>query len=171
MLRRLALAVLLFQAIVGLASAQQQFPPRPLPPLQPAAPASPPAAPEATRSFCGQDVGFTLADRDAVAEPYRRFVGVWSDAAWDAHTCAALIVENVKPDGSAAIDYVYGPLSSTDRVAGGVLRGTGVVRDGELRFQNADGTQFAFRPTLADLVGRMTTANGARFESGFKQTF
>ena len=176
MRHRLALTLLLIQANAGAASAQQQFAPQPLPPLPSAGsaqsrPAPPSVAPEGSRSFCGQDVGFTLAERAAVAESYRRFVGVWSDAAWDPHTCAALIVENVQPDGTAAIDYIYGPLGATDRVAGGVLRGTGIVRDGELRFQTADGTQFAFHPTLVDLVGRMTTARGASFEAEFKQTF
>jgi hypothetical protein len=131
----------------------------------------PPAAePEASRVFCEQSVSYRITDPARVPEPYRRFLGAWSDAAWDANTCAALIVDNVDPNGTASIIYVYGPLGSSARVAGGVLRGTGIIRDGELRFQNSDGTQFAFHPEIVDLVGRMTTPGGQSYESAFKQT-
>ncbi|MBV8934401.1 MAG: hypothetical protein JO095_01135, partial [Alphaproteobacteria bacterium] len=105
-----------------------------------------------------------------VPQAYRGFLGAWSDAAWDPHSCAALIVDNVDPDGTASIIYVFGPLGSSGRVTGGTLHGTGTVRDGELRFQNSDGTQFAFRPGIADLIGRMTTPNGQFYEATFKKT-
>ena len=73
-------------------------------------------------------------------------------------------------DGTASIIYVYGPLEANARVPGGVLHGTGVIRDDELRFQNSDGTQFAFRPAIADLVGQMTTPNGQTYQAAFKKT-
>jgi len=95
---------------------------------------------------------------------------VWSDAAWDPNTCAALIIDNVEPDGTASIIYVFGPLGSAGRVTGGTLHGTGIIRDGELRFQNSDGAQFGFRPGIADLIGRMTTPNGQSYEAAFKKT-
>jgi hypothetical protein len=131
---------------------------------------APAADPEPGRVFCEESVNYRVADPATVPEPYRRFLGAWSDAAWDANTCAALIVENIDPDGTASITYAYGPLGSGARVSGGVLHGTGVIRDGELRFQNSDGTQFAFRPGSVDLVGRMTTPNGQSYESVFKKT-
>jgi hypothetical protein len=120
--------------------------------------------------FCGQSVSFRLVDPSAAPENYRRFLGVWSDAAWDARTCAALIVQDVQPDGTASIIYIFGPQGSSAPVPGGVLHGTGVVRGGQLRFQNSDGSQFAFRPTIVDLVGRMTDPKGETFEATFKQT-
>lgn len=133
--------------------------------------APPPAAePEGSRIFCEQSVSYRIAEAATVPEPYRRFLGAWSDAAWDPNTCAALIVDNVDPNGTASIIYVYGPLGSSARVPGGILHGTGVIRDGELRFQNSDGTQFAFRPGLVDLVGRMITPSGRSYESAFKKT-
>jgi hypothetical protein len=122
------------------------------------------------RVFCEQSVDYRIADPSTVPEPYRRFLGAWSDAAWDPNTCAALIVDDVRPDGTASIIYVYGPLGSTARVPGGVLHGTGVIRDDELRFQNSDGTQFAFRPGIVDLIGRKTSPNGQTYESAFKKT-
>jgi hypothetical protein len=125
---------------------------------------------QAGRVFCQQSVSYRIADPSTVPEPYRRFLGAWSDAAWDANTCAALIVDNIDPDGTAAIIYVYGPLGSSARVRGGVLHGTGIIRDAELRFQNSDGTQFAFRPGIVDLVGRMSTPNGQSYEAAFKKT-
>jgi hypothetical protein len=128
------------------------------------------AEPQTGRIFCEQSVSYRIADPMKVPEPYRRFLGAWSDAAWDTNTCAALIVDNVDPDGTASIMYVYGPLGSSARVPGGVLHGTGIIRDGELRFQNSDGTQFAFRPGIADLVGRMTAPNGQSYEAAFKKT-
>lgn len=132
---------------------------------------APPASePAASRVFCEQSVSYRIANPGTVAEPYRRFLGVWSDAAWDANTCAALIVDSIDPNGTASIIYVYGPLGSSARMAGGVLHGTGVIRDGELRFQNSDGTQFAFRPGIVDLVGSMTTPGGQSYESAFKKT-
>ena len=133
--------------------------------------APPPAAGmEGSRVFCEQSVSYRIADPASVAEPYRRFLGAWSDAAWDPNTCAALIVDNVDPKGTVSIIYVYGPQGSSTRVAGGILHGTGIIRDGELRFQNSDGTQFVFRPGIVDLVGRMTTPNGQSYESAFKKT-
>src|SRR5215813_951168 len=121
------------------------------------------------RVFCEQSVNYRVADPSTVPEPYRRFLGAWSDAAWDANTCAALIVDNVDPDGTASIIYAYGPLGSSVRIAGGVLHGTGIIREGELRFQNSDGTQFAFRPGIVDLIGHMTTPRGQSFEAVFKK--
>jgi hypothetical protein len=126
--------------------------------------------PQPGRVLCDQSVTYRIADPATIPEPYRGFLGAWSDAAWDANTCAALIVENIDPDGTAAIIYAYGPLGSSARVTGGTLHGTGSVRDGELRFQNSDGTQFAFRPGIADLIGRMTTPSGQSYEAAFKKT-
>jgi hypothetical protein len=136
-----------------------------------AAQAPPPAAePQPGRVFCDQSVSYRIADPAAVPPSYRRFLGAWSDAAWSADSCAALIVDNVDPDGTASIIYVYGPLGSNTRTPGGTLHGTGIIRDGELRFQNSDGTQFAFRPGIVDLVGHMTPPNGPSYESAFKKT-
>jgi hypothetical protein len=132
---------------------------------------APPREPQAGRVFCEQNVSYRLADPSTVPERYRRFLGAWSDAAWNANTCAALIVENVDPDGTASVIYVYGPLGSSLRTPGGILQGTGIIRDSELRFQNSDGTQFAFRMGIADLVGRMATPNGQSYEAAFKRTF
>ncbi|MBV8505944.1 MAG: hypothetical protein JOZ11_09070 [Alphaproteobacteria bacterium] len=125
--------------------------------------------PQPSRVFCDQSVTYRVAEQAAVPEPYRRFLGAWTDAAWDANTCAALIVENIDPNGTASIIYAYGPLGSSARATGGTLHGTGIIRDGELRFQNSDNTQFAFRPGIADLIGRMTTPNGQSYEAAFKK--
>lgn len=164
--------------------------PEPLPPLPPAPseepvarPGSPPAArsnlppaagaptgPQETREFCGQSVSFALAPRDSIPPRYRDFIGIWSDASWTPQLCAALIVENVQPDGTASILYVFGPMSASARQTGGILRGTGVVRDGQLLFQNSDGSQFAFRPLYADLDGHLTTPKGQSYQAVFKKT-
>jgi hypothetical protein len=178
-------------------AAPRSIEPEPLPPLPPApsepspampmpppgasppaasAPAPPPLAPPVAtgpatqRVFCDQPVTIRLADRGAVPERYQAFIGIWSDAAWTAQFCAALIVESVQPDGTALIVYVYGPLGSNNRRPGGVLHGTGIIRDGELRFQNSDGTQFTFRPLYADLDGRVTTPQGQSYQAVFKKT-
>jgi hypothetical protein len=148
----------LWLLLLPLASAWGQAPP-------------PVAEPGGGRVFCEQSVSYRLADPSTIPEPYRRFLGAWSDAAWDANTCAALILDNIDPDGRASIIYIYGRLGSDARVPGGVLHGTGIIRDGELRFQNSDGTQFAFRPGIVDLVGRMTTPSGQSYEAAFKKTF
>src|SRR5262249_31936853 len=134
----------------------------------PAAPA--PAASAAERVFCGQQVAYRLTDRGAIPERYRGFVGIWSDASWTPLLCAALIVENVAADGTATIVYVFGPMGSNARGAGGILHGTGIIRDGELRFQNNDGSQFAFRPLYSDLDGRLTTPKGQTHQTIFKKT-
>jgi len=180
------------------AAAPRSFEAEPLPPLAPApapemprsprplreakitppaaaAPEGPPSAANATaRIFCEQPVTVRLADRESVPERYRGFVGMWSDAAWTPQLCAALIVEHVAPDGTARIKYAFGPMGSPRgsgaRGPGGVLDGTGVVRDGELRFQNSDGSQFAFRPLYSDLDGHLTTPQGQSFQAIFKKT-
>jgi len=153
--------------LLAAASATAQAPP----PI--AEPQAPPrmAEPQAGRVFCEQSISYRLADPSTIPESYQRFLGAWTDAAWDANTCAALIVDDVKSDGTASIIYVYGPLGPNTRVPGGVLHGTGVIRDDELRFQNSDGTQFTFRPAIADLDGHMTTPNGQTYQAAFKKTF
>jgi hypothetical protein len=134
---------------------------------------TPPLAtePQPGRVFCEQSVSYQLADPSTIPESYRPFLGAWTDAAWDANTCAALIVDDVKSDGTVSIIYVYGPMGSNAHVAGGILHGTGIIRDNELRFQNSDGTQFAFRTAFADLVGNMTTPKGQTYQAAFKKTF
>ena len=144
--------------------------PATLPPPGPAASAPVPSGPATQRVFCDQAVTIRLADRAAIPDPYRQFIGIWSDAAWNPQLCAALVVESVLPDGTASILYVFGPMGSNTRRPGGVLHGTGVIRDGELRFQNSDGTQFAFRPLYADLDGRLTTPQGQSYQTVFKKT-
>jgi hypothetical protein len=141
-------------------------------PTGPQSPVSPQAgeAPQAGRVFCEQNVDVELADPATVPEPYRRFLGIWSDAAWDAHTCAALIVERIKPDGAASIIYVFGPQGSGSPGPGGVLHGTGVIRGGALRFQNSDGSQFAFQPGIVDMTGHLINPRGESFAATFKQT-
>ncbi len=134
-----------------------------------AQPLAPPAAPG--RIFCGQTVPTRVADSASVPESYRPFIGIWSDAAWTPQLCAALIVESVTGDGTATITYAFGPIGSGNRAPGGVLHGTGVVRDGELRFQNNDGSQYAFKPLYADLQGRLTTPQGQSYETVFKKTY
>jgi len=184
-----ALLILLLSATAALA---QQIEAQPLAPLTPApetptpssatpaaglpsAAAAGPAVSEPMsapigRVFCEQSVTVQLADPDAVAERYRPFIGIWSDASWTPLLCAALVVENVAPDGTATILYVFGPMGANARGAGGVLQGTGIIRDGELRFQNSDGSQFAFRLLYADLDGRLTTPKDQSYKAVFKKT-
>src|SRR5260370_36117596 len=71
------------------------------------------------RVFCDQSITYRIAAPATVPEPYRGFLGAWSDAASDANTCAALIVENVDPGGTASIIYAYGPLGSRARITRG----------------------------------------------------
>jgi hypothetical protein len=143
----------------------------PAPPPAAAAPSGPPSGPTETRDFCSLSVSYAVADRDSVVPRYRDFIGIWSDASWTPQLCAALIVQNVQPDGTASILYIFGPMSSSVRgPAGSILRGTGIIRDGELRFQNSDGSQFVFRPLYADLDGRLTTPRGQSFQAVFKKT-
>src|SRR5215472_11452637 len=115
----------------------QGAPPPPAAPVQP----EPPPAP-AARVFCGQNVTAQAADPRSVPDPYRQLVGIFSDAAWNAQLCAALVVETVSDDGTATITYAFGPLEAGDRTRGGVLHGTGIVKDGALLFQNWDGSQY-----------------------------
>jgi hypothetical protein len=175
MLVRVFAALPLVLSLIATAHAQTPAP-APAAPLSPPVPAAEPPQPRAgqeeppSRVFCDANVAYHLADPAAVPEQYRRFVGVWSDAAWDAETCAALIVEDVKPDGTASIIYIYGPEGSSSTVEGAVLHGTGVIRDGQLRFQNSDGSQYAFRPGLVDMTGRWVSPNGQSFQATFKST-
>jgi len=139
-------------------------------------PATPPAAEQppalaAGRVFCEQNVTAQPAKPAAVPERYRPFVGIFSDADWDPQTCAALIVEAVADDGTATITYVFGPITSGGKGAGGVLHGTGIIKDGSLLFQNTDGSQYAFQPFYADLAGKWTTPKGQTYEAIFKRSF
>ena len=163
------------ETLPPLAPAPQQTPPSsiavPSIPAPLAAPPAPPVAgPAAERVFCDQTVSVRFGDPAALPPSYRPFVGMWSDASLTPQLCAALIVENVQSDGAAALVYVFGPMGSNTRRPGGVLHGTGIIRDGELRFQNSDGSQFAFRPLYGDLDGRLTTPQGQNYQAVFKKT-
>ncbi len=147
-----------------------EAPPPAAPRRRPSAPMSAAMSAPIGRIFCEQPVAVRLADLKAVAERYRPFIGIWSDASWTPVLCAALIVENIAPDGTATILYVFGPMGSNGPGAGGVLQGTGMIHDGELRFQNSDGSQFAFRPLYADLDGRLTTPKDQSYKAVFKKT-
>ena len=188
----LTLLIRLCVAAAAAAAAQTALPPQtapqgaplPAPTTEPPPPAAEQAAPELapppaeqqpTRVFCDQNVAVRLDDPASVPDQYRQFIGVWSDAAWDARTCAALIVQHVEPDGKASIVYIYGPEGSRSTVTGAILRGIGIVKDGELRFQNSDGSQYAFRPRLVgtevvDMVGHWINPKGESFQATFKQT-
>jgi hypothetical protein len=136
---------------------------------------APPAASQPAlatgRVFCDQHVSAQPADPASVPDRYRPFVGIFSDADWNPQTCAALIVETVADDGTATITYVFGPLGSGGKTAGGVLHGTGIVKDGSLLFQNFDGSQYAFQPFYSDLAGKWTTPKGQTYEAIFKRTY
>lgn len=136
-----------------------------------AAQAMAPSAAPADHVFCQQPVAVTVAPRTDTAARYRRFLGIWSDAAWGPHACAALVVEHISRGGTARIVYAYGPMSADRPGPGGVLRGTGLIRNGALRFQDSDGTQFAFHPEAVDLAGRMTTETGETYRATFKKSF
>src|SRR6266446_6497831 len=81
----------------------------------PASPAPAVAGPSAERVFCDQTVAVHFIDPAVIPNSYRQFVGIWSDASWTPQLCAALIVENVQPDGAAALVYVFGPMGSNTR--------------------------------------------------------
>ena len=175
MIRR-AVAPFCLALLAGASALAQAPPPNPAPPFgQPPATAPQSLLPQPAvlppgRVFCEQNVSFQIADPASIPDNYRRFVGIWSDAAWDAHTCAALIVQDVKADGTASIIYVFGPQDSSTPGPGGVLHGTGVIRGDQLRFQNSDGSQFAFRPGIVDMTGHLINPKGESFEATFKQT-
>jgi len=137
--------------------------PGPAPPVSAAAPPG--------RDFCGQNVTAQPADPASVPDRYRQFVGIFSDADWTPQLCAALIVETIADDGTATISYVFGPISSGNKTPGGVLHGTGIVKDGALLFQNSDGSQYAFQPFYNDLAGRWTTPKGQTLEAIFKRAY
>jgi hypothetical protein len=141
------------------------------PPASPAPPLAPTLPVQAGRIFCEQNVNTQPANPASVAQDYRPFIGIFSDAAWNPQLCAALIVENIAADGTATITYVFGPMGSGTRTPGGVLHGTGIVKDGALLFQNSDGGQYTFQPFYADLSGRWTTPQGQTYDAIFKRAY
>jgi len=148
----------------------ETLPPPAAAPSQPPGPASAGTPPQ-DREFCRQQVNFNLAPRDSIPEQYRDFVGVFSDAAWTPKLCAALIVEGVRPDGIATIVYAFGTMGVGPNAPGGTLNGTGIIQNGELKFQNSDGSQFSFKPFYSDLDGHLVTPKGDVYEAIFKRAF
>jgi hypothetical protein len=138
---------------------------------QPPATANAPPTPATARDFCGQSVTAQPANPTAVPEVYRPYVGIFSDADWNPTTCAALVVENIASDGTATITYVFGPLVAGGKAVGGVLHGTGIVKDGALLFQNNDGSQYAFQPFYSDLAGKWTAPKGQTYQAIFKRSY
>ena len=143
----------------------------PAPPVPAATSPAATSTAQTGRVFCDQNVVAQPADPVSVRDRYRQFVGIFSDADWNPQTCAALIVENVQGDGSAAITYIFGPMTAGGRPPGGVLHGTGIIKDGSLLFQNNDGSQYSFRPFYSDLAGKWTTPKGQTYEAIFKRAF
>lgn len=148
---------------------QQPQTPSPEAPAPPAIAPTPAAGAPAERVFCQQAVSVQLADPDSVAPRYRPFLGMWADTSWTPQLCAALVVDNIKPDGTASVVYVFGPMGPSAGGPAGTLHGTGIIRDGELQFQNSDGSQFAFRRFYGDLQGHLTTPQGQNYDADFKK--
>jgi hypothetical protein len=178
-LRIAGVAILLLTCLPA-AAQQQPTPlfntPPPNPPAGPpgdqSVPPQPAEPPQTTgRVFCDQTVTAHPVDPHSVPDGYRDFVGIFSDADWNPQTCAALIVETVADDGTATITYAFGPLEGGNKTPGGVLHGTGIIKDGTLLFQNSDGSQYAFRPFYSDLAGKWTTPKGQTYEAIFKRAF
>ncbi len=166
--RHPALLGILILMLLGTAATAQlpaplSTPPGTAPPAQ--------SAPAPGRVFCDQKIAAQPADPDSLPENYRQFAGIFSDAAWNPQLCAALIVEKIAADGTATITYVFGPMTSGGKPPGGVLHGTGIVKDGALLFQNSDGSQYAFKPYYTDLAGHWTTPQGQNYDALFKRTF
>ncbi len=154
----------------GPAVAQQPTPLPSLPAGQSPAQSAPVQMPPG-RTFCDQNVTAQPADPTSLPERYRSFAGIFSDAAWTPQVCAALIVEKIADDGTATITYVFGPMTSGGKPPGGVLHGTGIIKDGSLLFQNSDGSQYVFKPYYTDLDGRWTTPKGETYQAIFKRAF
>ena len=160
-------------------AADQSVPAQTLPPPDQLAPPpagaqaqpSPPTAAPMGHIFCEQNVTAQAVRPSAVPERYRPFAGIFSDADWNPQTCAALVVEAIADDGTATITYAFGPITPGGKAAGGVLHGTGVIKENVLLFQNSDGSQYAFQPFYTDLAGKWTTPKGQTFEAVFKRTF
>ena len=89
----------------------------PPPPAAPAQPEPPPAP--AARVFCGQNVTAQAADPRSVPDPYRQLVGIFSDAAWNAQLCAALVVEKLTPQLTALVSALVRRAQRGRRAADG----------------------------------------------------
>ena len=117
------------------------------------------AAPVLNRStsVCGRNVDYTL-DRSEKISP---FLGIWTGN-WNnaGRLCGGLIVEKVRPNGTAEILYVYGPSQPGSKLAWKQQRRTGLLDEaGRLSFQDDQGSTFRF-----DLMGPSTLS--ASFLSG-----
>ena len=137
------------------------------PEVTPPAPhsARPPPLPQSAY-LCGQSVEH-MVDRAATSAEYAGFLGIWTGN-WNSNRlCGALIVERVRPDGSADVIYAYG-----SNRAGGAShqqrRPALIDAAGRLRFQDDQGSTFVFTRRSDDLLnasfsgasGRLTTSFG-----------
>ena len=81
-----------------------------------------------------------------------------------------LVGLDIDATGIVAASVVVNGRVRIERVAFTPLE-PGIIRDGELRFQNSDGSQYAFRPLYSDLDGHYTTPQGQGYQAIFKKSF
>lgn len=125
----------------------------------------PPPLPQSAL-LCGQSVDHVV-DRSGTPAEYEVFLGIWTGN-WNANRlCGALIVERVRPDGSADVVYAYG-----SNRAGGPShqqRRRAFIDNGtKLWFQDDQGSTFVFtrkadhvlNASFSGASGRLTTSFG-----------
>ena len=116
--------------------------------------------------LCGRAVDYVV-DPPSMA-PYSGFLGVWTGI-WNnpGRLCGGLIVEKVGFDGSVQGVYVYGPTTSSSKIAWKQQRVTGRIYDGgKLTFQDEQGSTFHFNlksdySLIADFRGISGNLTGA----------
>ena len=114
--------------------------------------------------LCGRTVDY-IVDDTGVAEPYRSFLGVWTGAVWNSGICGSLIVERVENDGTAKIQYIYGPMPGK-QFPWRAQRHTGAIGYGRLTFQDEEGGNFIFRLKDQNILdAHFTSAQGGTLET------
>jgi predicted aspartyl protease/uncharacterized protein YecT (DUF1311 family) len=121
-----------------------------------------------TAFLCGRPVDYSLDRSGSDSE----FLGVWSGS-WNnsSRLCGGLIVERVRPDGAAAVIYVYGPSRPGSRLAWKEQhRMAFLSHDGRLSFQDDQGSLFAFGLVGSDLLQATFESRSGRLSGSFQRS-
>lgn len=115
---------------------------------------------------CGRPIDYMVDE----AGSGTGFLGVWTGN-WNnsAKLCGTLIVESIAANGIAKLIYVYGPSQPRSKIQWKQQRAKGIINEGELSFQDDQGSTFIFLRTGAERLDAMFEGRFGKLSGSFQR--
>ncbi len=93
---------------------------------------------------CTKNYSGAIQPAPAGANPeLAAYLGVWTGGRWDSKVCNALIVSEVRTNGTAKVQYIFDP--TRDVPAGNFVKDDAVIKGGQLYFKSLLGADVWYK--------------------------